>query len=265
MLTDRLSHIGLRERLVGHRNSSSVLGNPMNSGSAYPHYHAMSATSSGPPLSVSRPPQVQEYWPPGYGFSRAQSSHLTSNTTPANHVGRLRYWAHKAMRLPGAFRKTLRKVRKVSRNISETHIEIDTCKIFVPRASGATRQCWSIEMQIHKQGDNGPESTTPRRGLVDTGSNYELVSERILDELNLEAYLHAVPRITGIEGPRGGVWPIGTYTLPWHVAGKPEKPYNTEFFVISRKIDCQFDFILGRGWINASGAVRQNSDVMFAS
>src|ERR1700733_9163255 len=120
MLTDRLPHIDLRERLVGHRDSSSVLGSPMNSGSAYPHYHAMSATSSGPPLSVSRPPQVQEYRLPGYGFSRVQSSHLTSSTTPANRVGRPRYWAHKAIRLPGAFWKMLRKAGKVCRNVSVT-------------------------------------------------------------------------------------------------------------------------------------------------
>jgi predicted aspartyl protease len=121
-------------------------------------------------------------------------------------------------------------------------------------------QQYIISMAIHKPDVVGPGHVTPRRGLLDTGSDVNLVSGNIVAELNMQRYYEPSKVLT-----LGDKLVTTTYIviIKWHVDGKPEKPYTTEFLVIPEEIPCAFDFLIGSGWINHTKALIRNHKVFF--
>jgi hypothetical protein len=117
---------------------------------------------------------------------------------------------------------------------------------------------WIIHMSIHRLNYRGDDYTVPRYGRLDPGSEVNLVSERILDELDYPYYHNGgALYMLGNE-----LRTVGDMTLKWHVAGKPDKVYITEFTVIARDIPLTFDFLLGRGWCKETKALLRNPEVL---
>jgi hypothetical protein len=121
-------------------------------------------------------------------------------------------------------------------------------------------QQYIISMAIHKPNVAGPGHVTPRRGLLDTGSHVNLVSGKIVAELNMHQYYEPSEVVA-----LGDNMVTTTYMviIKWHVDGKPEKPYTTEFLVIPEEIPCTFDFLIGSDWINRTKALIRNHKVFF--
>jgi hypothetical protein len=118
---------------------------------------------------------------------------------------------------------------------------------------------WIIHMSIHRLNYRGDDYTVPRYGRLDPGSEVNLVSERILDELNYHYYCNAgVLYVPGSE-----LQTVGDITLKWHVAGKPDQVYTTDFMVIAKDVPLSFDFLLGRGWCKETKALIKNPEVLY--
>lgn len=107
-----------------------------------------------------------------------------------------------------------------------------------------------VLMFIHLDGDKLP-STTPRRVLLDTGADSNLISHAAHVELNLEKQPY-----------QGLVHSIGGYTeldstvlLQWHFqsrnpgSGQSPHRYYDHFSILPRESAVNFDCILGRPWI----------------
>jgi hypothetical protein len=117
-----------------------------------------------------------------------------------------------------------------------------------------------VPMAIHKPGVAEPEHTTPRRGLLDTGSGVNVVSQKVVDELNMMPWYENSQLLTLGDVP---FRTIGVVIMRWHVDGRPEKTYNTKFLVIPRDIECAFDFLIGLEWIRRTKALIPNHAVFF--
>jgi hypothetical protein len=117
-----------------------------------------------------------------------------------------------------------------------------------------------VSMAIHKPGVTEPEHITPRRGLLDTGSRVNVVSEKVVAELNMTPWYAKNQILTLGDGP---VATIGVVVMRWHVDGRPEKTYYTQFSVLPREIECAFDFLIGSGWIRRTKALIPNREVFF--
>lgn len=113
-------------------------------------------------------------------------------------------------------------------------------------------------MHIHL--DNrwrGP--TRIRRCIIDTGSDINLVTQRTLDALKLPYSLDGEDPVYGISG--APLLPIGSTVLTWHM-DRHETIYAQRFLIISDEAAVTFDVLLGKPWINMTGAVRPNLNVM---
>jgi hypothetical protein len=117
-----------------------------------------------------------------------------------------------------------------------------------------------VPMAIHKPGVPEPEHITPRRGLLDTGSRVNVVSQKLVAELNMEPWYEKSQILTLGDGQ---VATIGVVVMRWHVDGRPGKIYNTQFLVIPEGIECAFDFLIGSGWIRRTKALIPNREVFF--
>jgi hypothetical protein len=119
-------------------------------------------------------------------------------------------------------------------------------------------ETWAATMHIfpdrHRRGQ-----TRIRRCFVDTCSDINLVSEKTLDDLQLRYDPNVEDQVYGISGH--SLLPTGSIVLTWHMDGQ-EAIYSQKFLVISDETPVRFDVLLGKPWINKTGAVRRNSRVM---
>jgi hypothetical protein len=128
------------------------------------------------------------------------------------------------------------------------------------RRSEIDEEYWIIPMSIHKLGYEGKDYTVPRYGRLDPGSQVNLVSERILEELDYEYYHNKAMSIFMLGGSE--LKPVGDITLKWHVEGKPDRVHSTDFTVIAKDLPVSFDFLLGRGWCAETRALIRNLEVL---
>jgi hypothetical protein len=141
-------------------------------------------------------------------------------------------------------------ISKLRRLVQKRHGEID-------------EEFWIIPMSIHKLGYEGKDYTVPRYGRLDPGSQVNLVSERILEELGYEYYHNKSMKILMLGGSE--LQPVGDITLKWHLEGKEDKPgqvHTTDFTVIAKDVPVSFDFLLGRGWCAETRALKKNPEVL---
>ncbi|KAL8811412.1 MAG: hypothetical protein Q9200_001815 [Gallowayella weberi] len=108
--------------------------------------------------------------------------------------------------------------------------------------------------------DEQPEKqgTAHRVACLDTGSDFNVISQEVVDELGLQ-----IQPYTGVLAkPVGGVsfLPVGEITLSWHVWGF-HKTYTTKFVVFSKDYSKDFDVLLGRFTINEVGFFVKNRNV----
>lgn len=101
------------------------------------------------------------------------------------------------------------------------------------------------------------------RGLLASSSDFNLVSQRCLDDIGNDRTIatseEIIPTVT--QGSHD-LKIVGVINVTWHVDGNPHKVYSTDFKVISRDVPCDFDFLLGRHWIEQAGALRRNREVL---
>ena len=119
---------------------------------------------------------------------------------------------------------------------------------------------WIVPMSIHKLGYEGKDYTVPRYGRLDPGSQVNLVSERILEELGYGYYHNRNMSIFMLGGEE--LQPVGDITLKWHREGKPDRVHITNFTVIAKDVPVSFDFLLGRGWCAETRALVKNQEVL---
>lgn len=133
------------------------------------------------------------------------------------------------------------------------------CSLGRKRSGEIDEEYWIIHMSIHRLNYSGEDYTVPRYGRLDPGSEVNLVSERILDELNYPYYYTAgALHMLGNE-----LRTVGDIMLKWHVAGKPDQVYTTDFTVIAKDVPLTFDFLLGRGWCKETKALIKNPEVLY--
>jgi len=144
-----------------------------------------------------------------------------------------------------------------------THL-FSTCPISRPLVwKGATimdREEFIVPMLIHKFGPAEKNNTTPRWGLLDSGSDVSLVPERILKELGIPYYHDSTIKVCSLGKERIEI--TGRILLSWSVDGKVDKHHNTEFLVVPARYNPNFDFLLGRDWIVPTKALVKNLDVL---
>jgi len=121
---------------------------------------------------------------------------------------------------------------------------------------------WIMFMSILKLGHD-KDYTVPRYGRLDTGSEVNLVAERILEELGYEYYHNTDMNICTLGGKN--IQPVGDITLKWHIEGRPDRMFSTDFLVIAKDIPVSFDFLLGRYCIGETKALLRNREVLFCS
>jgi hypothetical protein len=104
---------------------------------------------------------------------------------------------------------------------------------------------------------------TARRGLLDTGADINLVAEEALDGTGYENQIQPdkflIQSFGKMELP---VDLAGFVKISWHVNGKPQAVYTENFWVVPRDIECEFDFLLGRKWIEETDALQRNNKVI---
>ena len=122
------------------------------------------------------------------------------------------------------------------------------------------------DLQVQTSRGNRAESYpvhTARRGLLDTGVDINLVAEGALDGTGYENQIQPdkilIQSFGKMELP---VTLAGFARIPWHVNGKPQAVYTEYFWVVPRDIECEFDFLLGREWIEETSALQRNKKVI---
>jgi hypothetical protein len=104
---------------------------------------------------------------------------------------------------------------------------------------------------------------TARRGLLDTGADINLVAEEALDGTGYENQIQPGKILIQSFGKMElQVDLAGFVRISWHVNGKPQAVYTECFWVVPRDIVCEFDFLLGRGWIEKTNALQRNNKVI---
>lgn len=134
------------------------------------------------------------------------------------------------------------------------------CSLGRKRSGEIDEDYWIIPMSIHRLNYRGEDYTVPRYGLLDSGSDVNLVSERILDELKYP-YYHNAGALCMLG--KNELRTVGDITLKWHVARKPDQVYTTNFTVIAKDVQLGFDFLLGRGWCKETKALIKNPKVLY--
>jgi hypothetical protein len=104
-------------------------------------------------------------------------------------------------------------------------------------------------MDILQHDQLDPYDTTPRRALVDGGSRVSLVKQFIVDELGVQYYKHRSEiRPLGLDQVEDN----GCVLLLWRNQDKPDRIYATKFYICPSNWEVNFDFLLGKDWINES-------------
>ncbi|EXJ67766.1 uncharacterized protein A1O5_09112 [Cladophialophora psammophila CBS 110553] len=108
-----------------------------------------------------------------------------------------------------------------------------------------------LEPKKDQRAGHHQSTTTPRRVLLDTGADFNLISDDAHTELDLTKQPY-----------KGRVHSIGGYTelsstviLQWHFrsysseADQSSRSYRAPFYVLPPDSEAKFDCILGRPWI----------------
>jgi len=116
---------------------------------------------------------------------------------------------------------------------------------------------WIIAMDILQHDQLDPNDTTPRRALIDSGSRVNLVTQSIVDELGVQYYKHR----SGLQtlGP-GLIEDNGCVPLLWREQDKPDRTYVTKFHICPPNWVVNFDFLLGKDWIDESKEFGRTTD-----
>ena len=112
-----------------------------------------------------------------------------------------------------------------------------------------------IPMVIRKEG-----GSITRRGKLDTGSDFDIMSKEVLDALSMGMEDYQGDSIRGF-GCKAPVVPLGKTKVEWHVYEKP-KTYTTEFLVFSEEQTTDFDILLGWKTIEKGKFYLPNGTVM---
>ncbi|KAL8819674.1 MAG: hypothetical protein Q9223_001945 [Gallowayella weberi] len=101
------------------------------------------------------------------------------------------------------------------------------------------------------------ERTAQRMTFLDSGSDFDVVSQKVVDDFNLP-----IQPYTGVLAkPLGSSYmPEGEITLSWHVSGF-HKTYTTKFVVFSKDYSEDFDILLGRFTIKEIGFYKKNGNI----
>ena len=126
---------------------------------------------------------------------------------------------------------------------------------------GSEDDPWTKTMHIHLDKDR-PEDTELCRCLLDTGSDFNLISETTLLTLHLPFNKRRGPGVTGIGGAQ--IFPIGSVVLTWHMDGQRGKTYYETFWVISEDTPALFDVLIGKEWIKKTNALLKNPKVLLS-
>lgn len=109
---------------------------------------------------------------------------------------------------------------------------------------------------FHKQ----PSGADQYVAKLDTGSDVNVLSEDVVDHLQIELEPYKGTRIRPIgEDP---IQPKGEVTLRWHVKGKI-KTYRDTFAVLDKSLSTDFDVLLCEQTIDDVGFFIKNHDVWF--
>jgi hypothetical protein len=118
-------------------------------------------------------------------------------------------------------------------------------------------EVFTTTIHIHYDRDQ-PDLTEPRRCLLDTGSDVNLVSQRTLRMLSL-SMTECEDSVISLGAQ---ILLIGSTKLSWHVDCQEQKTYHTNFLVVADDIRPRFDFILGKDWIKENEALLHNPRVL---
>jgi hypothetical protein len=124
---------------------------------------------------------------------------------------------------------------------------------------GSESEQYTTTIHIHLD-QHRPNLTEPSRCLLDTGSDFNLVSEETLHRLSIPFNERKTPAMTLLGGVQ--FLPIGSVRLSWHMDKHKQVTYHEEFFVLSDSTKPFFDVLLGKDWIIRHRALLRNPKVL---
>lgn len=135
--------------------------------------------------------------------------------------------------------------------------------VFDPNARGgppgSEPEQYTTTIHIHLD-QYWPNLTEPYRCLLDTGSDFNLVSQEALRRLSIPFNERKTPAMTLLGGVQ--FLPIGSVRLSWHMDKHKQVTYNDEFYVLSDSTKPFFDVLLGKDWIRRHKALLRNPEVL---
>ncbi len=126
---------------------------------------------------------------------------------------------------------------------------------------GADSQPCVVTIQIYLD-RSIPDLTESCRCLLDTGSDFNLISQRTLRTLKLQFTAREGPTLTGLGGVQ--IFPIGSVLLTWHMSHHKNVIYADTFLVISDDEQPLFDVLLGKDWIEESKALMRKPRILLS-
>jgi hypothetical protein len=124
---------------------------------------------------------------------------------------------------------------------------------------GSEPDQYTTTIHIHPD-KHRPNLTEPHRCLLDTGSDFNLVSQKTLRMLSIPFNEREKPVMTLLGGVQ--FLPIGSVLLAWHMDKHKQVTYYEEFFVLSESKPPLFDLLLGKDWIRKNKALLRNPEVL---
>ncbi|KAF7506945.1 hypothetical protein GJ744_011076 [Endocarpon pusillum] len=116
---------------------------------------------------------------------------------------------------------------------------------------------WERTIHIHLN-KYRPFATELRSCILDTGSDFNYVSQRALRDLPLKvAKDYEMSEISGLGGRH---LPIGSVFLTWHMDRQEHVVYGAIFWVLSDDELVEFEVILGLPWISERNALLRNPE-----
>lgn len=110
-----------------------------------------------------------------------------------------------------------------------------------------------FKMVIHAS----PNNISTRISKLDTGSDVNVISQDVVEELGMTMNPYSGPPVSPIGK---SIMPIGTVSLEWHVM-KFKKTYKTDFLVFQADLTQGFDVLLGESEIKKIAFYKVNGDV----
>jgi hypothetical protein len=199
--------------------------------------------------------------------SRPSNRPGTSRKPKAGHLQRLDEAEHQG---PAVLRSNtapasygyclpIQSARQMSSNMHESNGGLISNEPGGPVRSAS--EPWKRTIHIHLD-ENQPDLTQVCRCLLDTGSDFNLISQRILRKLKLSFTPGEEHAVTGLGGVQ--ILPIGSVLLRWHMDRHKEVTYFETFLVISDDTPAQFDVLIGNDWIMEQEALLPNLKILLA-